>query len=134
MKTAACCLKYTSMTAFSLKKILILARVLALSLAVFASCAKEEKPTDRTISVYNRSGGTLSVVTVAAAGGTSSTTYRNVADNTDQQVVVTVKGDEQVSITVTSGDNVTGTFPVPSDVSAVTVLAGPNVSYSAPEK
>ena len=117
-----------------MKKILILALVLALSLAVFASCAKEEaKPKDLTYSVYNRSGGTLSVLTVGNAAGTSSTTLRNVADGTDHKVVVTVKGDEQVTVTVTS-DNITATFPVPSNVSAITLLAGPNVDFTPPEK
>ena len=115
-----------------MKKILILALVLALAAVVFTSCAKEA-PKQQSYTVYNRSGEAITELRVSNKSGSSATTCRNVGDGAYIKAEVMLTSGEDVSVTVTLA-GITATFPVPQDNHTVTITAGPNITYAPPQE
>ena len=117
-----------------MKKILILVLALSLAVLVFCSCAKKDAQQKAlSYKVYNRSGQTVTELRVSNPSGTSSMTCRNIADGTDITAQIKAADGEDVTLTVTMG-GITTPFHVSQDVRAVTLLAGPDISYAPPRE
>ena len=119
-----------------MKKIFALILVLVLALVVFSSCAKKEEAKQETLKfpVYNRSGETITKLTIATGKGTSAISVGNIDDGAECEISqITVDSDDTLKITVAL-KMVEVTFPLEKTAKAITVVPGPNLEYVAPEK
>jgi len=119
-----------------MKKIFALILVLVLALVVFSSCAKKEEVKQETLKfpVYNRSGETITKLTIATGKGTSAISVGNIENGANIEInQITVDSDDTLKITVAL-KMVEVTFPLEKTAKAITVVPGPNLEYVAPEK